>query len=137
MSTVWAIVPAVKAAIATGVPDRKHIGLHGHSWGGYQTEFTVTRADIFAAAVAGASLMDMISMHRLIKTPAATRVIFESSQGLFTGGPWDLWDAYTRISPVHTRRLCQPGNQRSGSVLTTALLSLVRYFSNQAIRYSC
>ncbi len=60
------LVPAVKAAIATGVVDPKHVGLHGHSWGGYQTAFTVTQTDIFAAAVAGAPLTDMISMYSLI-----------------------------------------------------------------------
>lgn len=103
MSAVWAIVPAVKAAIATGVVDPKHVGLHGHSWGGYQTAFTVTQTDIFAAAVAGAPLTDMISMYSLIyKNSGGTNgAIFESSQGRFTGAPWDLWDAYTRNSPVH------------------------------------
>jgi dipeptidyl aminopeptidase/acylaminoacyl peptidase len=103
MSAVWAIVPAVKAAIATGIVDPKHVGLHGHSWGGYQTAFTVTQTDIFAAAVAGAPLTDMISMYSLIyKNSGGTNgAIFESSQGRFTGGPWDLWDAYTRNSPVH------------------------------------
>ncbi len=102
MSAVWAIVPAVKAAIATGVLDPKHIGLHGHSWGGYQTAFTVTQTDIFAAAVAGAPLTDMISMYSLIykNTGGTNGAIFESSQGRFTGGPWDLWDAYSRNSPV-------------------------------------
>jgi len=102
-SAVWAIVPAVKAAIATGVVDPRHVGLHGHSWGGYQTAFTVTQTDIFAAAVAGAPLTDMISMYSLIyKNSGGTNgAIFESSQGRFTGGPWELWDAYTRNSPVH------------------------------------
>ncbi len=102
MSAVWAIVPAVKAAIATGVPDPKHIGLHGHSWGGYQTAFTVTQTDIFAAAVAGAPLTDMISMYSLIyKNSGGTNgAIFESSQGRFTGPPLEIWEAYTRNSPV-------------------------------------
>lgn len=103
MSAVWAIVPAVKAAIATGAVDPKHIGLHGHSWGGYQTAFTITQTDIFAAAVAGAPLTDMISMYSLIykNTGGTNGAIFESSQGRFTGGPWDLWEAYSRNSPVH------------------------------------
>jgi len=102
MSAVWAIVPAVKVAIATGVVDPKHVGLHGHSWGGYQTAFTVTQTDIFAAAAAGAPLTDMISMYSLIykNTGGTNGAIFESSQGRFTSGPWDNWEAYTRNSPV-------------------------------------
>lgn len=102
MSAVWAIVPAVKAAIATGVVDPKRIGLHGHSWGGYQTAFTVTQTDIFAAAAAGAPLTDMISMYGIIykNSGGVNGAIFESSQGRFTGPPLENWDAYTRNSPV-------------------------------------
>lgn len=102
MSAVWALVPAVKAAIATGIVDPKHVGLQGHSWGGYQTAFTVTQTDVFAAAVAGAPLTDMISMYGIIyKNSGGTNgAIFESSQGRFTGGPWEQWAAYTRNSPV-------------------------------------
>ncbi len=96
MSAVWALVPAVKAAIATGIVDAKRVGLHGHSWGGYQTAFTITQTDIFAAAIAGAPLTNMISMYSLIykNTGGTNGAIFESSQGRFTGGPWDNWDGY-------------------------------------------
>ncbi|TAK19342.1 MAG: S9 family peptidase [Acidobacteria bacterium] len=102
MSAVWALVPAVKAAIATGVVDPTRVALHGHSWGGYQTAFTITQTSIFKAAAAGAPLTDMISMYALIyKNSGGTNgAIFEASQGRFTSGPWDNWEAYTRNSPV-------------------------------------
>jgi len=103
MSAVWALVPAVKAAIATGVVDPKKVALHGHSWGGYQTAFTITQTDMFAAAIAGAPLTDMISMYAVIykNTGGTNGAIFESSQGRFTSGPWDNWDAYSKNSPVY------------------------------------
>jgi dipeptidyl aminopeptidase/acylaminoacyl peptidase len=102
MSAVWCMVPAVKAAIATGIVDAKKIGITGHSWGGYQTSFLVTQTDIFAAAVAGAPLTNMISMYSLVykNTGGSNQAIFESSQGRFKGGYWDNWDAYYRNSPV-------------------------------------
>ena len=102
MSAVWCMVPAVKAAIATGIVDAKHIGITGHSWGGYQTAFLVTQTDVFAAAVAGAPLTDMVSMYSLVykNTGGGNGAIFESSQGRFKGGFWDNWDAYYRNSPV-------------------------------------
>ena len=102
MSAVWCMVPAVKAAIATGIVDPKRIGITGHSWGGYQTSFLVTQTDIFAAAVAGAPLTNMVSMYSLIykNTGGTNQAIFESSQGRFRGGYWDNWDAYYRNSPV-------------------------------------
>lgn len=103
MSAVWSVVPAVKAAIATGAIDAKKIGLHGHSWGGYQTSFLVTQTDIFAAAIAGAPLTNMISMYSLIykNTGGTNGAIFESSQGRFTSGYSDNWEAYARNSPVY------------------------------------
>jgi dipeptidyl aminopeptidase/acylaminoacyl peptidase len=102
MSAVWCVLPALKAAIATGIVDPKKVGLTGHSWGGYQTSFLVTQTDMFAAAVAGAPLTNMISMYSLIykNTGSTNQPIFESSQGRFKGGYWDNWDAYYRNSPV-------------------------------------
>lgn len=103
MSAVWSVVPAVKAAIATGAVDPKKIGLHGHSWGGYQTSFLVTQTDMFAAAIAGAPLTNLISMYSLIykNTGGTNGAIFESSQGRFTSGYSDNWEAYARNSPVY------------------------------------
>jgi dipeptidyl aminopeptidase/acylaminoacyl peptidase len=111
MSAVWALVPAVQAAIKTGVVDAKRVGLHGHSWGGYQTAHTITQTDMFAAAIAGAPLTNMISMYSIIyKNSGGTNgAIFESSQGRFTGGPWEQWEAYTRNSPVaHAKNVKTP-----------------------------
>jgi len=103
VSAVLCITAALKAAIATGVVDPKHVGLQGHSWGGYQTAFTVTQTDMFAAAVAGAPLTNMVSMYSLIykNSGGTNQAIFESSQGRFLGGYWDNWEAYVRNSPVN------------------------------------
>jgi fermentation-respiration switch protein FrsA (DUF1100 family) len=123
MSAVWCVVPALKAAIATGVVDAKHVGLTGHSWGGYQTSFLVTQTDMFAAAVAGAPLTNMVSMYSLIykNTGGGNGAIFEASQGRFRGGYWDNWEAYYRNSPVFFARnvktpLMILHNDRDGAV---------------------
>jgi dipeptidyl aminopeptidase/acylaminoacyl peptidase len=102
MSAVWCVLPALKAAAATGVVDPAKVGLQGHSWGGYQTAFLVTQTNAFAAAVAGAPLTNMISMYSLIykNSGSGNMAIFESSQGRFRGGYWDNWEAYVRNSPV-------------------------------------
>ncbi|MEW5982164.1 MAG: prolyl oligopeptidase family serine peptidase, partial [Acidobacteriota bacterium] len=102
MSAVWCVLPALKAAVATGIVDPAKVGLQGHSWGGYQTSFLVTQTNAFAAAVAGAPLTNMISMYSLIykNSGGGNMAIFESSQGRFYGGYWDNWEAYVRNSPV-------------------------------------
>ena len=103
MSAVWCVLPAIEAAVKTGVIDRSKVGIHGHSWGGYQTSFLITQTDLFTAAVAGAPLTNMISMYSSIywNTGSANQPIFESSQGRFKGGYWDNIEAYTRNSPIY------------------------------------
>jgi dipeptidyl aminopeptidase/acylaminoacyl peptidase len=123
MSAVWCVLPALEAAIASGVVDRARVGLQGHSWGGYQTSFLVTQTNAFAAAVAGAPLTNMISMYGIIykNTGGGNGAIFESSQGRFFGGPWDHWQAYVRNSPVaHAKNVRTPlvilHNDKDGAV---------------------
>ncbi|TVR73574.1 MAG: S9 family peptidase [Marinilabiliales bacterium] len=103
MSAVWCVLPAVDAALETGVIDPDNIAIHGHSWGGYQTSFLITQTDMFRAAVAGAPLTNMISMYSLIywNTGSTNQPIFESSQGRLTPGYWDNWEAFKRNSPVY------------------------------------
>jgi predicted peptidase len=101
MSAVWSVVPAVKAAIATGIVDSARVGLHGHSWGGYQTSFLVGQTNIFKSAVAGAPLTDMVSMYSSVywNTGSANQPIFQSSQGRFKGNFLENREAYERNSP--------------------------------------
>jgi dipeptidyl aminopeptidase/acylaminoacyl peptidase len=123
MSAVWCVVPAVKAAIQTGIVDEKNVAIHGHSWGGYQTSFLITQTNIFKSAAAGAPLTNMISMYSLIywNTGGGNMAIFESSQGRLTTGYWDNWEAYTRNSPVyHVKNVKTPllllHNDKDGAV---------------------
>ncbi|MGD0777640.1 MAG: prolyl oligopeptidase family serine peptidase [Candidatus Solibacter sp.] len=123
VSAVACVVPAVKAAVATGVVDAARVGIHGHSWGGYQTAFLVTQTDVFHAAVAGAPLTDMVSMYSLIyrNTGGTNQAIFESSQGRFYGGYWDNLESYQRNSPVyHAKNVNTPlmilHNDKDGAV---------------------
>lgn len=103
MSSVWCVVPAVKAAIAAGIVDPDKVGLHGHSWGGYQSSFLATQTGkLFAGIVTGAPLTDMISMYSSVywNTGTADMAIFESSQGRFKGSYLDNHEAYIRNSPA-------------------------------------
>jgi dipeptidyl aminopeptidase/acylaminoacyl peptidase len=123
MSAVWCILPALQAAIASGVVDKDRVALHGHSWGGYQTAFMVTQTDAFRAAIAGAPLTDMISMYNLVywNTGSGNMSIFENSQGRFTGSPVEQPEAYIRNSPVfHAKNVKTPlmilHNDKDGAV---------------------
>jgi dipeptidyl aminopeptidase/acylaminoacyl peptidase len=111
VSAVAAIEPAVQAAIATGLVDPDRVGLTGHSWGGYQTAFTVTQTDIFSAAVAGAPLTNLFSMYLSVywNSGGTDARIFEISQGRMEVPFWEDIEAYRRNSPVfHVDKLNTP-----------------------------
>ena len=123
MSAAECIIPALDAAVATGVVDNDKVALHGHSWGGYQTAFLVTQTNRFKCAIAGAALTDLVSMYSSVywNVGMANQPIFESSQGRFTGGYWDLQEAYIRNSPVyHAKKVATPllllHNDKDGAV---------------------
>jgi dipeptidyl aminopeptidase/acylaminoacyl peptidase len=111
LSAVEAIVPAVETVLATGMVDSARLGLTGHSWGGYQTAFVVTQTDLFAAAVAGAPLTNLVSMYLSVywNTGSTDARIFEISQGRMEVPFWQDIDAYIANSPVfHVESLNTP-----------------------------
>jgi len=101
-SAVWCVLPAVEAAIATGIVDRNRIGLTGHSMGGWETAFLITQTDIFRAAVAGAPLANLTSMYGSIygRTGQSNAGLFEHGQARLSKGYWENLDAFIRNSPV-------------------------------------
>jgi dipeptidyl aminopeptidase/acylaminoacyl peptidase len=111
LSAVEAIVPAVERVLETGMIDRARVGLVGHSWGAYQTAFAVTQTDLFAAAVAGAPLTNLISMALQVywNTGGTNARIFEISQGRMEVPFWQDLEAYAANSPVfHIERMKTP-----------------------------
>ena len=61
VSALDCVTAAVKKALESGMIDARHIGLTGHSWGGYETTFIVTHSDLFAAGVVGGALTNLSS----------------------------------------------------------------------------
>jgi len=61
LSVIECVLPAVKAVIAKGQVDPARVGVVGHSWGGFDASFLATHTDMFAAAVAGAPITNLVS----------------------------------------------------------------------------
>ena len=101
-AAVKCLVPGVQKIVDMGVADPNAIGLHGHSWSGYQTAFVVTQTDIFAAAVAGAPVSNMTSAYSGIRLGSglARQFQYEQSQSRIGGSMWDARDLYIENSPV-------------------------------------
>ncbi len=101
-SATKCLVPGVQKLVDMGVADPEAIGLHGHSWSGYQTAFVITQTDIFAAAAAGAPVSNMTSAYSGIRwgTGLARQFQYEESQSRIGGSLWEYPERYIENSPV-------------------------------------
>jgi dipeptidyl aminopeptidase/acylaminoacyl peptidase len=96
------IVPGVQNLIAQGFVDEKRIGMQGHSWGGYQTAYLVTRTDLFACAESGAPVSNMTSAYGGIRWSSGMSRMFqyERTQSRIGQDLWSARDKYIANSPV-------------------------------------
>ena len=101
-SAMKCIVPGVQKLIDMGIADPDAIGLHGHSWSGYQTAHIVTQTDFFTAAVAGAPVSNMTSAYGGIRwgSGLARQFQYERSQSRLGGSLWEVRDRYIDNSPL-------------------------------------
>ena len=56
-----------RALVGRGIVDEAHIGIQGHSWGGYQIAYMVTQTNRFRAVEAGAPVGNMTSAYSGIR----------------------------------------------------------------------
>ncbi len=96
------LVPGVQELVDRGIADPDGLGLHGHSWSGYQTAFIVTKTDIFDAAVAGAPVSNMTSAYSGIRWESglARQFQYEQYQSRIGGSLWEYPELYIENSPV-------------------------------------
>src|SRR5215470_9272314 len=102
VSVVECVTPAVKKVIEMGLVDPRRVGVVGHSWGGFDTTYLATHTDIFAAAVAGAPITDLVSNygnHHWSSGIAETDHI-ETGQQRMEAPLWEDLQAYIRNSAV-------------------------------------
>jgi dipeptidyl aminopeptidase/acylaminoacyl peptidase len=96
------VIPAVQTVLGMGFIDPKRIGIQGHSWGGYQITYLVTRTNMFAAVEAGASVSDMISAYGGIRwgTGMSRAFQYEKTQSRIGAPPWDAPLQFIENSPI-------------------------------------
>ncbi len=101
-SAMNCIMPGVTQLISKGFVDEKNIGIQGHSWGGYQTAYMVTRTDLFKAGEAGAIVANMISAYGGIRWESGLSRMFqyEHSQSRIGGSLWEKPMHYIENSPI-------------------------------------
>lgn len=103
--------------------DTSKMGLQGHSWGGYQVAYLVTRTHLFAAAEAGAPVANMTSAYGGIRWESgiSRQFQYEHSQSRIGATLWERPDLYIKNSPLFnadkvTTPLLMMANDADGAV---------------------
>ncbi|MGE5814675.1 MAG: prolyl oligopeptidase family serine peptidase, partial [Acidobacteriota bacterium] len=96
------VLPAVQRVVSMGFIDPARIGIQGHSWGGYQITYLITRTNMFRAVEAGASVSNMISAYGGIRWGSGLSRAFqyEKTQSRIGGPPWDRTLEFIENSPI-------------------------------------
>lgn len=96
------VISGVNSIIEKGFIDKDNIGVQGHSWGGYQIAYLVTKTDIFKAAESGAPVPNMISAYGGIRwwTGLSRQFQYEHTQSRIGGTPWEYPMRYIENSPI-------------------------------------
>ncbi|MBS1627180.1 MAG: S9 family peptidase [Bacteroidetes bacterium] len=117
------IVSGTRALINKGFVDSTKIGLQGQSWGGYQTAILITQTKLYAAAWAGAPVVNMFSAYGGIRWESGLNRQFqyEHTQSRIGATPWERRDLYIENSPLfHLQNVKTPlvimSNDADGAV---------------------
>lgn len=102
-SAVDCVTAATNEVIEMGVADAGRIGLMGHSFGAYETNFIITQTNIFAAALSGSGVSDTMGHYFTINTD--DNLIdcwrYENQQYRMGNSFFENQEGYYRNSPLN------------------------------------
>jgi acetyl esterase/lipase len=97
------VVSGAKALIAKYKwIDASRMGIQGHSWGGYQVSYLITKTNMFKAAWAGAPVVNMTSAYGGIRygTGINCQFQYEKTQSRIGKNLWEALPKYMESSPL-------------------------------------
>ncbi|MDP4710496.1 MAG: prolyl oligopeptidase family serine peptidase [Saprospiraceae bacterium] len=99
-----AVVSGVTHLLDRGFVDKDRVALQGHSWGGYQIAYILTRTNMFRCAESGAPVVNMLSAYGGIRWgPGVSRQFqYEHQQSRIGGTIWEYPVRFMENSPIFT-----------------------------------
>ncbi len=99
-----AVMSGTTAILDKGFVDRERVALQGHSWGGYQIAYILTRTNLFRCAESGAPVVNMLSAYGGIRWESglSRAAQYERTQSRIGGSIWDYPLRYLENSPIFT-----------------------------------
>jgi dipeptidyl aminopeptidase/acylaminoacyl peptidase len=101
-SALQAVLSGTTALIDKGFVDKDNIGIQGHSWGGYQIAYILTRTNLFKCAESGAPVVNMFSAYGGIRWESGMSRMFqyEHTQSRIGGTLWEKPMQFFENSPL-------------------------------------
>jgi dipeptidyl aminopeptidase/acylaminoacyl peptidase len=101
-SALKCVLPATQNVISMGFVNPQRVGIQGHSWGGYQISYMITKTNLFRAVEAGASVGDMFGGYGGIRwsTGMSRAFQYEKTQSRIGVTPWENPLIYMENSPL-------------------------------------
>ncbi|MCB0593710.1 MAG: S9 family peptidase [Lewinellaceae bacterium] len=101
-SALEAVTTGLGALLDEGFIDRDRIGVQGHSWGGYQSAYLITRTNLFRCAESGAPVVNMTSAYGGIRWGSGLSRMFqyERTQSRIGATLWEKPLRYIENSPL-------------------------------------
>jgi len=99
-SVVNTIISGARYLCRNSWVDSTRLGIEGHSFGGWETNYLVTHSQLFAAAAEGAGTSDLISSYGGLFIGQSRQFGYEISQGRIRSSLWQQPDLYINGSPI-------------------------------------
>jgi dipeptidyl aminopeptidase/acylaminoacyl peptidase len=101
-SALDCVIPGILELIRRGFVDPARVGVQGHSWGGYQIAYLVTKTNVFRAAAGGAPVSNMTSAYGGIRweTGMSRMFQYERTQSRIGATLWEAPLRYLENSPI-------------------------------------
>lgn len=100
-SALQSVVTAAAYLSAFPWVNKDKMGLQGHSFGGFETNYIISHSRLFAAAQEGAGSCNLVSAYGHVSRGGGTRhEIYETGQGNMRTTPWKHPDVYIKNSPI-------------------------------------
>jgi dipeptidyl aminopeptidase/acylaminoacyl peptidase len=81
--------------------DKKRIGIQGHGFGGYETNYIATHSKLFAAAMSSAGVCNLTSdFGNIWPNESSKQGYWEVGEGRMGTTPWENTDLFVKNSPV-------------------------------------
>ncbi|PXY39302.1 hypothetical protein DMB65_18265 [Flavobacterium cheongpyeongense] len=100
-STYNDVISGIDYLISKGITEKGKIGIQGHSFGGYETSFLLTKSDIFSCAIVGSGVSNFTSNYPVMRSNGiSTMFKYEADQYRMSSSLYDNLEGYIKNSPL-------------------------------------